>query len=108
MPTRAELLFKRTAALAAALTALALWASLSEALEGGPAFWAPLGLLYLTGVSYGLSEMARLYQRHKRRCRPCFEGAGPHLRWWGIRLVVVAVVAVLPLLFLVPVLAGSP
>ena len=106
MPTRAEILLKRAAGLAAALTLVGLL--LGElALVAGPR-WLPLPFLYLTGVSYGLGEMVRLYHRHRRRCRDCLRGSGTHLRWWIPRLVLVLVVSVLPVLLLLPVLgAGS-
>lgn len=107
MPTRAERLLKALAGLAGVLTLAAL------ALEfGGPAGGrAPalgaLVALYLTGVSYGLGDMARLYQRHRRRCRECLQGAGPHLRWWAPRVVLVLLVSILPVLLLLPVVGGG-
>ena len=102
MPTRAEILLKRAAALAAILTLAGL--VLGE-LGASPArtTWPALALLYLTGVTYGFGEMIRLYHRHRRRCRECLEGAGPHVRWWATRIVLVLVVSVLPVLLLLPV-----
>ncbi len=67
-----------------------------------PAAWAMLFFVYLTGVSYGLGEMVRLFERHKRRCQECLEGAGPHIRWWATRVVLVVVVSALPALLLLP------
>lgn len=100
MRSRAETLLRWTAATAAALTLGAL----GLAAGGSPAAaWAMLGFMYLTAVSYGLGEMIRLFERHKRRCRECLEGAGPHLRWWIVRLALVLVVSGLPVLFLIPV-----
>lgn len=71
------------------------------------AMWPALGLLYLTGVSFGLAEMTRLFQRHKRRCRECLQGARPHFRWWAPRLILVLIISVLPVLLLLPVASGS-
>lgn len=67
------------------------------------AAWGMLVLIYITAVSYGLGEMIRLLERHKRRCRECLEGAGPHVRWWAVRIVLVLLVSVLPVLLLIPV-----
>lgn len=99
MRSPAEVLLRWTAAVAALLTFVALGAAASGL---AAAAWAMLGLMYVTGVSYGLSEMVRLFQRHKRRCRECLEGAGPHVRWWLFRLVLVLLVSVLPVLLLLP------
>ncbi|MGK7311654.1 MAG: hypothetical protein ACN0LA_05390 [Candidatus Longimicrobiales bacterium M2_2A_002] len=99
MRTRTELVLRWTAATAAILTLAALGAAAAGL---GAAAWAMLGLIYVTGVSYGLSEMVRLFQRHKRRCRDCLEGAGPHLRWWAIRLLLVLLAAALPALLILP------
>lgn len=108
MPTRAEILLKRGAGLAAllALTGLALSLAGPAGYGDGPA-WAALSFLYLTGVAYGLGEMTRLYHRHRRRCQECMEGAGPHLRWWALRIILVMVVSVLPVLMLLPALFGN-
>lgn len=106
MPTRTEILLKRTAGLAALLTLIGLGVGEFELVAGWPA-WAALTLLYLTGVSYGLGEMVRLYHRHRRRCRDCLEGTGPHLRWWLPRLFLVLLVSVLPVLLLLPVLGRA-
>ena len=106
MPTRAERILKRTAALAALVTLLALAAAFTRPPDERVA-WPALVALYLTGVSYGLGEMVRLFHRHRRRCRECLEGAGPHLRWWALRLVLVLVVSVLPVLLLFPVFGGG-
>lgn len=85
------------------MAALLTFVALGAAASGLPAAaWVMLGLMYVTGVSYGLSEMVRLFQRHKRRCRECLEGAGPHVRWWVFRLVLVLLVSVLPVLLLLP------
>ena len=94
-----EVLLRWTAAVAALLTFVAIGAAASGVTA---AAWAMLGLIYLTGVSYGLSEMVRLFERHKRRCRECLEGAGPHIRWWATRVVLVIVVSVLPVFLLLP------
>ena len=100
MRSRAEILLRWTAATTAALTLGAL----GLAAGGSPAAaWAMLGLMYLTAVSYGLGEMVRLFERHRRRCRECLEGAGPHFRWWIVRLVLVLLVSMLPVLLLIPV-----
>ena len=99
MPSRTERLLRWTAAAAALLTFVAIGAAASGV---AAAAWAMLGLIYVTGVSYGLSEMIRLFDRHKRRCRECLEGAGPHIRWWATRLVLVLVVSVLPVFLLLP------
>jgi hypothetical protein len=106
MPTRAERLLKRIAGLAAGLTLLSLAVLLAGSDPGPAPAWAALASLYLTGVAYGLGDMARLYQRHRRRCRTCLEGAGPHLRWWTLRVALVLLVAVLPVLLLLPVVTG--
>lgn len=106
MPTRAERLFKRFAALCALLTIVALASAVTRSTAERVA-WPGLLALYLTGVSYGLGEMARLYQRHRRRCRECLEGTGRHLRWWALRVILVLVVSVLPVLLLMPVLLGT-
>ena len=83
--------------------ALLTLAALGAAAVGfGPAAWAMLGSIYVTGVTYGLSEMIRLFGRHKRRCRECLEGAGPHVLWWAPRLVLVLVVSVLPVILVLP------
>lgn len=105
MPTRAEILLKRTAALAALLTLVGLL--LGELRPEAGTTWPALALLYVTGISYGFGEMTRLYHRHRRRCRECLEGAGPHLRWWAFRVVLVLVVSVLPVLLLLPVVTGE-
>lgn len=87
----------------AAVTALLTFVALGAAASGlTAAAWAMLGLMYVTGVSYGLSEMVRLFHRHRRRCRECLEGAGPHVRWWASRLVLVLLVSGLPVLLLLP------
>lgn len=103
MRSRAEIVLRWTAAIAALLTlgSLALTAAGVDA-----AIWPALVLLYLTGFGYGLAEMTRLFQRHKRRCRECLEGAGPHLRWWVLRVVLVLLVSVLPVLLLLPMVSG--
>ena len=99
MRSRAEIVLKWLAGIAALLTL----AALGLALAGTPAaVWPALGMLWTTGVSYGLAEMVRLFQRHKRRCRECLEGTGPHLRWWAPRIILVLVVSVLPVLLLLP------
>ncbi len=104
MRSRTEILLKWTAAVAAVLTLGAI----GLAMTGTPlAAWPALGLLYVTGVSYGLAEMTRLYERHRRRCRECLEGAGPHLRWWALRVLLVLTVSILPVLLLLPALSGS-
>ncbi|MFO7893267.1 MAG: hypothetical protein R6U63_06025 [Longimicrobiales bacterium] len=99
MRSRAEILFRWTAAVSALLTVVAGGAA---ALGLTPAAWAMLALVYVTGVSYGLGEMVRLFERHKRRCRECLEGAGPHIRWWATRVVLVALVSALPVFLLLP------
>jgi hypothetical protein len=99
MRSRAEILFRWTAAVSALLTVVAGGVAAAGVTPGA---WAMLGLAYLTGASYGFSEMVRLFERHKRRCRECFEGAGPHVRWWAIRIVLVTLVAALPVLLLLP------
>lgn len=99
MRTRAEIVFRWTAAISALLTLVALGAAAAGA---GAAAWAMVGLIYVTGVSYGLGEMVRLFQRHKRRCQDCLEGAGPHIRWWALRLLLVLLAAVLPALLILP------
>lgn len=102
MRSRAEIVLKWMAG-GAALMSLA---TLGLALTGvSAAVWPGLGFLYLTGVSFGLGEMTRLFQRHRRRCRECLEGAGPHLRWWGVRVAIVLVVSVLPVLLLLPMIS---
>lgn len=108
MPTRAEILLKRGAGLAALLAVTALGLSLAgpTTLGDRPA-WAAMAFLYLTGVAYGLGEMTRLYHRHRRRCRECMEGAGPHVRWWTLRVALVLFVSVLPVLLLLPALFGN-
>lgn len=99
MRSRAEILFRWTAGVAAVLTLTALALAASGV---GAAAWAMLVLLYVTGVSYGLAEMIRLFERHKRRCRECLEGTGRHVRWWGPRIVLVLVVSVLPVMLVLP------
>lgn len=103
MRTRAEILFRWTAAVTAVLTLAALGAAASGV---GPAAWAMLVFLYATGVSYGLAEMTRLFQRHKRRCRECLEGAAPHLLWWVPRLLLVLLASVLPVLLVLPLVSS--
>jgi hypothetical protein len=103
MPTRAERMLKAIAGLAGLVTLLALALEFGRSGGGEVAAFAALGSLYATGVAYGLGDMARLHQRHKRRCRECLSGAGPHLRWWLPRVILVLVVAVLPVLLLLPV-----
>lgn len=104
MRTLPELVLRWTAVGAGTLTLAAVVLVLTETPAAG---WPGLGLMYATGVSYGLAEMTRLFERHRRRCRECLEGTGPHLRWWIIRLALVLVVSVIPVLFLLPVLVGS-
>ena len=99
MRSRAEIVLRWTAGAAAGLTLAALALAASGV---GQAAWAMVGLIYLTAVSYGMAEMVRLFQRHKRRCKECLEGAGPHLRWWSLRVVLVLVVSVLPVLLVLP------
>ena len=103
MRTRAEIVLRWTAAATALLTLAALGAATAGL---GAAAWAMIGLIYVTGVSYGLSEMVRLFQRHKRRCRDCLEGAGPHIRWWALRLLLVLLAAALPVLLILPLFAS--
>lgn len=105
MRTRAEVLLKWAAVGAALLTLAGLGLVATGATA---ATWPTLGALYLTGVSYGLAEMARLFERHRRRCRECLHGTGPHLRWWSLRVVLVLTVSVLPVLLLLPVLLQRP
>lgn len=103
MRSRAEIVLKSLAGAAA----LSAFGALGLSLTGRPtAVWPALGLLYITGVSFGLGEMSRLFQRHKRRCRECLQGARPHLRWWAVRIVVVLLASFLPVLLLLP-MAGS-
>lgn len=99
MRTRAEVVLRWTAAITALLTLAALGAA-AAGVEA--AAWAMLGLIYATGVSYGLSEMVRLFQRHKRRCQDCLQGAGPHIQWWALRLLLVLLASVLPALLILP------
>lgn len=99
MRTRAETVLRWTAATTALLTLAALGAAAAGL---GAAAWAMVGLIYVTGVCYGLSEMVRLFQRHRRRCRECLEGAGPHLRWWALRVILVLLAAALPALLILP------
>lgn len=99
MRTRAEIVLKWVAAMAAAVTLGGLGLAATGSVAAG---WVALATIYLTGVSYGLAEMVRLFQRHKRRCAECLEGAGPHLRWWGLRVVLVLFVSVLPVLLVLP------
>lgn len=103
MRSRAEIVLKWMAGIAALLGL----AAMGLALTGAPAaVWPALAFLYLTGVGFGLGEMTRLYQRHRRRCRECLEGAGPHLRWWGVRVALVLVVSALPVLLLLPMVSN--
>jgi hypothetical protein len=106
MPTFAEIVFKRTAALAGLLALPTLGVGFVSAGASGWIVWAGLTLLYLTGVGYGLGEMVRLYHRHRRRCRECLEGAKPHLRWWIPRVALVLSASILPVLLLIPMLTG--
>jgi hypothetical protein len=106
MPTLTEILLKRMAALAGVLTLVGLLVGELDLLGRWPT-WPALATVYLTGVSYGFGEMTRLYHRHRRRCRQCLEGAGPHARWWVARAVLVLVVSVLPVLLLLPVVTRS-
>lgn len=100
MRTRAETLLIWMAGLAALLT----FASLGLAATGVPtAVWPAMALLYLTAVCYGLAEMTRLFQRHRRRCPACLEGTRPHVLWWAPRVLLVLLVSVLPILLLLPV-----
>jgi hypothetical protein len=104
MRTRQEIVLKWTAGVAGVLTL----AAIALVMAGTTAArWPGLGLMYATGVSYGLSEMIRLFERHRRRCRECLEGTGPHLRWWTLRLILVLTVSVIPVLFLLPVLLDT-
>lgn len=104
MRSRAEVVLKGLAA-AAALSALG---ALTLSVAGHPAaIWPGLGLLYITGVSFGLAEMTRLFQRHKRRCRECLRGTRPHIRWWAPRVVLVLLVSILPVLLLLPATSGA-
>ncbi|NIP81235.1 MAG: hypothetical protein GWM90_19275 [Gemmatimonadetes bacterium] len=103
MRSRAEILLKWTAAVTAVLTLGAVGLAMTGTAR---AAWPALGLLYATGVSYGLAEMTRLYERHRRRCRECLEGTGPHLRWWALRILLVLTVSTLPVLLLLPALSG--
>lgn len=107
MPTRMEVLLKRTAAVAALLAVGGLALGLGSSATGGSPAVAALGFLYLTGVAYGLGEMTRLYHRHRRRCRECLKGTGPHLRWWALRVALVLVVSILPVLLLLPAVLGA-
>lgn len=107
MPTRAEILLKRAAGLSAFLVLVSLAVTLAGTTSAWPA-WPTLLFLYLTGVLYGFGDMTRLYHHHRRRCRECLAGAGPHLRWWSLRVLLVLTVAALPVLLLFPALYGRP
>lgn len=105
MRSRAEVLLKSLAGVAA----LSAFGALGLSLTGRPTgVWPGLGLLYVTGVSFGLGEMTRLFRRHKRRCRECLQGARPHVRWWAPRLVIVLLASLLPVLLLLPMAASRP
>lgn len=99
MPSRLERILKAIAA----VSALAALVAIGLGVTGRPiAAWAGLGLVYATGVAYGLAEMRRLFDTHRRRCRECLEGTGRHLRWWVPRVLLVAIVSLLPVLLLLP------
>lgn len=104
MRSRLERILRTLAAFSTAVALVAIGLAVTGRTA---AAWAAMAGVYATGVSYGLAEMRRLYDTHRRRCRECLAGTGRHVRWWAPRVVLVMVVSLLPVLLLLPLLGEA-